>query len=345
MLNLVEQFVAVLSSRRFTQFFDGVDFVLPDGKKSHFKIENYSKPIRIEGYRFAKFSFVTKILTDQGMEGFGFGEGEDQLLSFQKSIAEAVERAVYTSLKPYLGLTTSNGWAAHLTQAKAEKSALNELLERDAILAHWLTEKPFIEIDPITFPEWLTSWRDQELSRAPEFKHLRILVSAVGHVPVVQTVISNSDGYAYLSHGTSRSLDTAIYRALAETCRIVSGAIRDPESSQDAMLDSPSTPWGHALFYAKNQKLPQWVFGGRISFGEAKRSFEQNGSFDPLAIQPRFKSFRCGDLMIVRCESEKIQNLYWGRGDEALEKGLINLSRLREVDAAFKLNPLPHCVP
>ena len=342
--SLLEQFNAVLSSRRFTRFFDGVDFVLPDGTQTRIKIESYSKPVRAEGYRFAKFSFVTKALTDLGVEGFGFGEGENRLLTFQKSIAEAVERAVYRSLKPILNLTSSNGWAAHLNEVKANRSALTELVERDAILAHWLTEKPFLEIDPATFPEWLAAWRDRELTLAPDFNILRLLISTAGYAPVIQAVIQNATGFAFISHGTSRSIDDAIYRALAEVCRIASGAIRNPESATDAMLESPTSPWGHALFYAKNRQLPAWVFGKAIAFSEAKKIFDGQ-AFDPETIKPKFTSYRCAGLTVSRCESAKVQNLFWGRGDEALDRGFINLGRLKEVSSAFKLNALPHCVP
>lgn len=336
--SVVEQFTAVLSSRRFTRFFDGADFLLPDGTRTRIKIESYSKPIRAEGYRFAKFSFITKTLTDQGEEGFGFGEGENQLLTFQKSIAESVERAVYLTLKPRLGLTSSNGWAAHLNEVKANRSALTELVERDAILAHWLTEKPFLEIDPATFPEWLVSWRDHELSLAPDFKNLRLLLSTIGHVPVVQAVIQNAEGFAFISHGAARSIADAIYRALAEVCRIASSTVQNPGSATDAMLDSPTSPWGHALFYAKNQRLPTWVFGKTTAFAEAKKIFDRQ-SFDPATIEPKFTSYRCGGLTISRCESEKVQNLFWGRGDEALSKGLIDQPGIFVPPIMFDLSP------
>ena len=55
--NWAELFTAVFSSRKFNNFFGGVDFVLPDGKKTNIKIDSYQKKSRLEGYRLSKYSF------------------------------------------------------------------------------------------------------------------------------------------------------------------------------------------------------------------------------------------------------------------------------------------------
>jgi hypothetical protein len=341
-----ELFIAVLASRKFTKFFDGVDLVLPDGKKTNIKIHSYHKSPRLEGFRFSKFSFYTKAIASSGLEGHGFGEGETELLAFQKSIAEAVERAVYRSMKPYHNLISSNGWAAHLTAEKANKSALNELLERDAILTHWLTQTPFLEIDPATFPTWVKTWRDRELSKSKDFNRLRLLLSNVGHIPVVQSLILNKNGNAFISQGASKSIDTATYRALAETCRIATIAHTDRSMNDLNSESSKATPWDHALAYATERKFPDWVFGKSISYQEASKQLKEiYGRADFNKVLPKFQIYRCGDLFISQCRSEKLQNLFFGRGDFALKKGLINLDRLREVRSVFVLNSLPHCVP
>lgn len=341
--NWAELFIAVLSSRKFTKFFDGVEFVLPDGKKTKIKIESYHKGTRADGFRISKFSFITKAVADNGVEGHGYGEGETELLTFQKSIAEAVERVIYKSIKPYYRLNSSNGWAAHLTAKKAKQSALNELLERDATLAHWLTKTPFNEIDPATFPNWLKNWCATELSKAPEFNRLRLLMTTVGHLPVIQSVIMNKDGFAFISQGASKKIDTAIYRALAETCRIADGANDEFQGSDLDQATAHVIPWDHALAYTKKQ-FPAWVFGKMISYDDAKNAIERN-AFSLRDLAPEFKTYSCGDIYIAQCESKKVQKLFFGRGDFAFQKGLINVDRLREVNSNFVLNELPHCVP
>jgi ribosomal protein S5 len=340
--NLIEMFTAVLSSRKFTKFFDGVELKLPDGKIIKIKIESHRKRKNVDGFRFSKFSFLTKAVSDHGAVGFGFGEGENELLTFQKSIAESIERVVYTSIKPFFGLKSSNGWAAHLTEKKATSSALNELLERDAVLVHWLTATPFLEIAPETYPLWLKTWCAKELSLSKNFNRLRLLVTHVGHFPVVQSVIANEKGFAFVSHGASRSIDTAIYRALAETCRIAS--IAEVESHTIGFSqESAATPWDHALAYTTTH-LPEWTFGEKISYSAAKNKVAQSKS-NFSELESNFNTYSCGDLFIAQCDSEKVQKLFFGRGDFALKNGLINFDRLKEVNPAFVLNELPHCVP
>jgi hypothetical protein len=340
--NLGEIFTAVLSSRKFTKFFDGVEFKLPDGKIIKIKIESHRKRKNIDGFRFSKFSFVTKAVSDHGVVGFGFGEGENELLTFQKSIAESIERVVYLSIKPFLDLKSSNGWAAHLTEKKATSSALNELLERDAVLVHWLTATPFLEIAPETYPLWLKNWCTNELILSKNFNRLRLLVTHVGHFPVVQSVIVNEQGFAFVSHGASKSIDTAVYRALAETCRIAS--VAEVESHTNGFnQDSVATPWDHALAYTSTQ-FPAWAFGENISYSAAKNMVARSKpKLSELAL--KFNTYSCGDLFVAQCDSEKVQKLFFGRGDFALKNGLINSDRLKEVHSSFVLNELPHCVP
>ena len=61
-----------------------------------------------------KYSYVTEVQAGDET-GFGYGKSESQLLSFQKSIVEGAERAVYKATKARNPeILTSNGWAAHV---------------------------------------------------------------------------------------------------------------------------------------------------------------------------------------------------------------------------------------
>jgi hypothetical protein len=338
-----ELMTAVLSSRKFTKLSAGVRFVLPDGKEIVVKVASHTKGTREPGYRLSKYSFITRTETDHGVEGFGFGEGENELLTFQKSIAESVERVVYRSLKPFLGSTSSNGWAAHLSEEKAKVSAFSELLERDAALTHWLTETPFLELDKSQFPEWLQIWSEKNLRLSKDFNSIRVLVSSVGFIPVVQVMLMNRAGNAFVSQGAGTDLEPAIYRALAEVCRIASVAPHDRAHGNLDLENSTVGPWDHALAY-ENQKFPSWIFGKIISFQEAKHIFK-GSSISRSDTAPTFTTYRCGGLVVVQCKSSKVQNLFFGRGDYAAKKGLINTERLKVAKSNFSLNSFPHCVP
>ena len=343
--NWAENFKAVVSSKKFTKFFEGIDFTLANGENVSIKIESFSKRKSLPGYKFAKFSFVTKVIGSNGVVGHGYGEAENELLSFQKSIAEAIERAFYLSFKEIYGLTSSNGWAVHLTEKSAKTSAMQELLERDAVLVHWLTNTPFQEIEPNSFPKWIKAWINSELAITKD--SVRIFIATSGYLPVIQCVTTNELGQSFTSQATSKSLENAIYRAFAETFRIKSNSVHSRiETYSTVESNKVATAWDHAMAYGNGQSLPKNMFGNEISFKDAERinrNLYKNLNTKPLAL--KFQNFKCGDLFVSNCTSEKVQNLFFGGTEYALNKGLINLARLREVAKEYVLNPLPHCVP
>jgi hypothetical protein len=341
--NWAEIIRGLCSGEKFNKFFSGVDFKLPNGKSIQIKVESTFRRKNVIGLRLSKHSFITKAKSSEGIEGIGFGEDENKLISIQKSIAESLERVVYKSSKNLLNLNTSNGWAVHLTAEKAQKSALNELLERDAILVHWLTKASLNEISPETYPKWLKIWKNKELVYSKNYNQLKILITTKGYLPVVQVMILNQNGRSFISQGTSTNLDIAIYRALAETTRIASEAISAKDDGRT--ISSITTPWDHALAYTQFD-LPKWIFGSEISYHSAKYIFTQSEKKINLQrINPKFKTEAYGDLYVSHCTSKSVQPLYFGETDLALTKGLINFERLEEVNPNFVLNPLPHCVP
>lgn len=76
-------------------------------------------------------------------EVVAWGASDSTDVALLKAFAEAAERGVF--LKGSAG--TSNGFAAHLNREDARKNALNELLERDLFLCHFLTNTPFKSLD------------------------------------------------------------------------------------------------------------------------------------------------------------------------------------------------------
>lgn len=162
--------------------------------------------------------------------GYEHGEAENELVSIQKSIAEAVERVNFKVLKPTsFGTPNSNGWAAHLTPEKTRASALKELLERDAVVVHWLTQTPMREIAPESFPSWLSKWAKTELVQGARYNRLRLLISDRGYVPTVTVLLQDSKGFAILSSGDAG-------------------------------------PFNHIEFYGSQELVPHWNFGEETHF-------------------------------------------------------------------------------
>lgn len=338
---------------RFTQFIDGVDLSLPTGKTVTLKIFDTKKSIRPVGLRLSQYSFVTT-LTNGSQKGFGYGEGSNELIALQKSISEGVERVVFKSLcETKFGTSNSNGWAAHINGKLAQENAQHELLERDAILTHWLCLKPMLELSPQTFPKWLNKWVRHELALGADFNRLRILVSTEGLLPAVMTVLEGKDSRSVMSHAVADTLEKGIYKALVETCRIAQIALegRFVETSKNLLPKvSPNaekiSPEDHAMVYAHHLDFPKWIFGTLNNWKELSSYWKTSyRKYLAAGIHFKFNEITQGPLSVGFCESNKVQNLFFGRTETALLKGIINFNRLKNVMTSDKINLMPHCVP
>ncbi len=343
MRSAITELFAVARSGRFTPYAQGVSVKLPTGDALTIKIEKVSKSLRPPGLRFSAFAFMTEVSAG-GFQGVGFGEAPTRLIALQKSIAEGVERVLYKALKgTAFGSANSNGWAAHLSYEQALSAALDELVERDAVLVHWLGQIPMKEIAPASWPRRLTRWTQDELRLSPIFNQLRILISARGYKPTVTTVLGDHDGYAVLSHATAASLGQALDKALSETCRIAQIAMEQPQAVASSNIASPED---HALFYAFHERLPTWLFGDPIGWSAANSQWRAHEKqFCMPALEPKFHQIASGPLVVGFATSDQIQSLYFGRTEDAQEKGLINVRRMRVIKPEMDFYLEPHCVP
>jgi thiazole/oxazole-forming peptide maturase SagD family component len=83
------------------------------------------------------------------VKGQSMADGGDRYV-----LADAIFYPFPYTTRPYT-FATSSGSAAHLTKSQAEDSALAELVERDAFMAHWLLRKPPRPIKHESLPEEL----------------------------------------------------------------------------------------------------------------------------------------------------------------------------------------------
>ncbi|MBX9766322.1 MAG: YcaO-like family protein [Bdellovibrionales bacterium] len=353
MRSFLAEISAVFNSRKIVSFVDGTSATLPDGDSVVIKVKNTNRVQRSLGLRFAKYSYVTEVMAGDEI-GFGYGESESQLLSFQKSIVEGVERAIYRQIKKRSPLiSNSNGWAAHASIELARTSAVEELCERDAILAHWLCQHPFTEVEPASFPQWIREWTERDLKLHPQFNRLRILLTEIGYIPVAMTVLQGEDGRALISQATASTVDVAVYKALSETCRIGEIALAREfwESSQRLAQNQPLTegkylPEDHAMVYAYHLAVPEWVFGQPKTWQVgACEWIKKYKIFRSKPVSATFHPVISGPIVVGYCVSESVQNLFFGRTTDATEDGSINLRRLETVRQKEPLYLLPHCVP
>ena len=319
----ISEILAIARSGRFTAYTQGVPVRLPTGETVTVKIERTLKSLRPPGLRFSAFAFMTEVSAGDVL-GVGFGEAPTNLVALQRSIAEGVERAIYKALKGTThGSPNSNGWAAHINRTRAADSAVDELVERDAVLVHWLRKIPMRAVTPTSWPTWLSEWTRAELCLSPRFNQLRVLISSHGYKPTLTTVLTDKQGYAVLSHATAKTLDEAMSKALAETCRIAQIAIEGlhVESSKtlagEADPKSTSSPEDHAMYYAFHEPLPPWLFGDGIDLGEARRTWNAAQSMFVTSVRakiaPQFHQITDGPLVVGFATSDLIQGLYFGR--------------------------------
>ena len=118
------------------------------------RIESGSRPV---GFRFSKS--ITEISAALGdREIIVCGESHNAETGFDKAISELIERSALLTYGSLYGSTTSNGWAAHPDPEQCKTNAILEIVERDAVLAHWYSSSPFIEISKHEIPLDIQAW-------------------------------------------------------------------------------------------------------------------------------------------------------------------------------------------
>lgn len=345
---LLKAFLSELAARtqsgKFVAYATGLKTHLSTGEEIFLKIERTEKSIRPRGLRFSKHAFVTEVSAGSDV-GFGYGESPTQILALQKSIAEGIERAVYRIAKgTAFGTRNSNGWAAHLNSELAAHAATEELIERDAILVHWLRQHPMQDVLPSTWPQWLRRWVNTELAISPLFNQLRVLTTTEGHLPTVTTALLDRDGYGVSSHATASTLESAVVKALTETCRIAQIAM-ELRHETGIGETAPSLILDHIRFYAFKTRVPQWLFGKSVDWKLSTKKWEQRRrNFRADALQIKFHQVTSGPLVVGYATSGRLQGLYFGETATAIEQGFINFNRLNDVGFEGTINLQPHWV-
>lgn len=320
-----DYFNAVLDSREYARFFEGVNLCIPKfGVNTKVKIIAANRCHRTPGYRFTKYSYAVQISSSCGHTTIGYGESDYEQLALQKSISETIERIVHKIVKSHSAeVGTTSGWAAHLSPEQSTNNAKLELLERDTSLLHWLSGIPFVEIIPETFSYSLKSWISNEHSQAPRFNQLKILKSTLGIFPSVVTLLMDASGHAFVSQSTAANLSSAIEKSLAEVCRFADFTFKGITTNGTA-IDEPTTPEGHGVYYALKEKIPSWLFGKKIEFREANKTWLRQVEIAAQKL-PQFETnqYTCGSLTVSHVKTDELMNLYFGSTRQALQSGKI----------------------
>lgn len=308
-----------------------------------------AESVRPIGFRFRSHSFniAGKI---NGKDILVTGEADNKELAITKAVAEFIERCVLIEAsinQPWI--KTSNGWAAHTSEFEAQKNAVRELVERDAVLRHWYTRTPFRVLSLNSLPEHIQNWTESELSRS-EFPELRILISHLGYGPSASAVLMNKDGYGVTGHCFKESILESVEGAIEESCRmaqhyLLKTFLCDTEKLKAGDLAKVETG-AHGVYYAHQEVLPNWVFGESIDFQSAMNLWLMKNS----NLQKRKSEFKLAKscstpLFVYQAHHASAIELTWG-----LEKFESLRDRLSgKIDNHFfgesKLNLKPHIIP
>lgn len=232
------------------------------------RIESGQRPI---GFRFSQH--IVNIIAQLGQNKIvACGEADSRELAEAKTLSELMERSALVSFGHKYGAENSNGWAAHPIRAQCRMNAIFELVERDAVLAHWYSATPFLELAQDQWPLEIQHWATTELSRS-EFSRMRILITNLGIGPSVTCVFQDENGFGVCAHSSRTTLTEAIRSAIAEACRPAHASIRRDHWNECLKLKigngDPLAHEAHGVFYAYHEPFPKWMFGEIGSWDQA----------------------------------------------------------------------------
>lgn len=330
---------------------DGHALNLIGDKRIVATLNGFRRVHRPKGLKTVEYSYES-VIRAGGFFGYGYGESNDREMAVTKSVSEAFERVVFKNCRGLKDCSwNSNGWASHYSLERAKQAAFRELLERDGILSHWLSEMPFTELDPGSFPEWLNQWIRCELLNRP-YSHVRVLVSQEAHLGTVSVLLLKPDGKGVISHSSGTDLDDCIRHALTECCRIahileIRGSVSETaQSLANTSTTHSSTPEDHAQVFSDLREFPAWMFGLKQTWHQLTETFHTDSKqLKKLQKYVRFEIAADSPLYVVRCRSEHLQNLFFGSTRQAMSRNEINWNRLKQLNPTIQqINLQPHPV-
>lgn len=258
---------------------------------------------RVEWIRnwFPQYNDFRITLPDNSLSGRGIDDDED--LALLKAFSELVERLVCLDYQIH-----SNGVAVHHDLSLAMENARNELIERDAILCHHLTGKPyFINQEPKRFKELksLLFNLGMDLTFAEA-------ISAVEGVRVILCRVSGREKFgSFWGFGNGTELDKAFEHAFFESMVNVSAFLYGnykPTPNFQKLLNGLDHQSFHFMNSLKEMKVDSdySVPAPILELTDIKvRELKIENTIFPSV-----------PLFAVKAESSKLQNIFYGISDE-----------------------------
>lgn len=211
--------------------------------------------------------------------------------------------------------TTSNGVAAHFEKQIAIRTALYELIERDAFSVMWHSKRCVYSIPHRLLPNDL---RSRILCWEKIGYEVSILDITLEGPPVALVLIWSRKRTPALFSGAScrLSLFEATNRAFDEAEFMAMSWQHIKPKKQMAVADV-KTPADHGMFYANPENLSriEWLIEAPHC-NIIRSDFDGDlGCFDPIIVDVTPKNLDCG-LCVIRVLSEKLMPINFGYGNE-----------------------------
>ena len=262
--------------------------------------------------------WVSAIINNESFEGRGIDSDDEQ--AFLKAFSELVERIFCF----YNGIN-SNGVAAHYNKNAAILNARKELIERDAVLCHHLTDTPFVPIENEQVQPNFMYLKDQLIEKGIEIK-LAQTKSSVKNLKVAICVAKGGKHFAsFFGFGCDYNIHMAQEKAMQEcltnVIALINGchdienlSIKDfSEKSITTSRDHRQVHFTEKLF---NLNIYKYFSGNRNSL--EINDIGINNLQGPIPI------FNSIPIYVVKATSNSLQNIFYGIPNE--EK--INYKRL-----------------
>mgnify|MGYP003393275034 CR=1 FL=1 len=287
--------------------------------------------------RIGSFWFQLATLEVEDRKWTGFGAGKSLRIAAVKACAEAVEMQSLSDSGQ--NLQSRSGSAASLGLKEAKIKALEELIERDAFLFHWLTEQPGGLVDAKIVRPLLASLGWSENCHLVELRSKCVEIKvAFAATPSLR------DGCWHLGLGSASTIFAAAEKALTE-CRAsiyfhdIIGGCRPMDFGPKANLGANVLKEHHAL--TKDKKFAGLIHRIASAPTALDRRLRELKRLDDLMLEAEFNELASIShrLTVVHAKNRSLLPLVFGATFDSWSS---SVSEYADVGANLNKNRLFH---
>ena len=252
------------------------------------------------------------------IEGRGIDKDQDSALL--KAFSELIERIACK----HLGIR-SNGVAAHFNKNMARENAKKELIERDAILSHFLTSEPFFLKE--VFP-WMNEFEKRLLSIGLEVSFGEAYSSVSDCHVVACKVLGREKFGAFWGYGNDYDLSKAYHHAALECMVNVSAYLYGAYRPQRIDLESFNRL--SIVNGVDHQRLHYTQDLLKLEVGQPSIDDKEVLNLEEIEVEnielTSIGDFSSVPLFVCRATSKRLQNIFYREP----HTDVINLNRLEQ---------------